>query len=118
MPCSSISSHFLFHRNEPDSNIRMQTTMNDKSNDYQTENSIDIRLIHATRQVGVFHKVNIDDTQMSSSGNIYWDNDDASKVFYNLQMINNSRRRKEMIDSSFKLGLPSRTLGFTSSYRY
>lgn len=96
----------------------MQTSMTDRSNDYQTENSVDIRVTHASRQVGLLHKLNLDSAQISSGGNFYWDTDDNSKLSYDLQLSTNSRRRKQMLDGSFKLGLPSRTLGLTSSFRY
>lgn len=53
-----------------------------------------------------------------SSGKLFWDLDDKSKVSYSLDVSSNNRRRDMSYNGDFKLGLPCRTFGVSGSVRY
>ncbi|GFN80182.1 microsomal triglyceride transfer protein large subunit [Plakobranchus ocellatus] len=99
-----------------DSNIHMMASVNDQSDSYKTDRTVDLGVEHASRKMGVHHKLSSSALETTSSGKIYWDSDESSKLSYDMQVKDNSRRRKEVKEGHFTLGLPFRTLGLSGSY--
>ncbi|GFO07614.1 beta-1,3-glucan-binding protein [Plakobranchus ocellatus] len=99
-----------------DSNIHMMASVNDQSDSYKTDRTVDLGVEHASRKMGIHHKLSSSALETTSSGKIYWDSDESSKLSYDMQVKDNSRRRKEVKEGHFTLGLPFRTLGLSGSY--
>ncbi|CAG5134991.1 unnamed protein product [Candidula unifasciata] len=100
-------------RNDPASNIRIKSTMQ-----YQPSNndrSLTFTFFGPTRTVGVEHSLSSSTDKLTSSGKLFWDQDDKSKVSYSLDINTNNRRRDLSYSGDFKLGLPSRTFGLSGS---
>ena len=100
-----------------DSTVHITASINDQSDSYNTERSVDIGVEHASRKMGITHKLSTSSPSTTSYGKIYWDSDDSSRIFYDMQVKDNSRRRREVKEGHFTVGLPSRTLGLSGSYR-
>ncbi|GFS10552.1 microsomal triglyceride transfer protein large subunit [Elysia marginata] len=105
-----------WNRDEMDSNVHITASVNDQSDSYKTERIVDIALEYASRKMGVVHKLSSTDPLTTSFGKLYWDSDDHSRIYYDMQVTDNSRRRKEVKEGHFTVGLPHRTLGLSGSY--
>ncbi|GFS05085.1 apolipophorin long isoform [Elysia marginata] len=104
-----------WNRNEMDSNIRITASHNDQSDSYKTERNVDIALEYASRKMGVVHKLSSTAPLTTSFGKLYWDSDSTSRIFYDMEIKDSSRRRKEITEGVINLGLPSRTLSLSGS---
>ncbi|XP_012938168.2 uncharacterized protein LOC106011799 [Aplysia californica] len=104
-----------WNRDELNSNVRVVAVMNDKSDSYLTDRSMDISVEHASRKMGVSNTQTLSDAKLTSTGKFYWDSGDEDQVSYDLTMADSSRRSKAISEASLKLGLPSRTLEWAGS---
>ena len=104
-------------RDETDSNVRITASINDQLDNQKGDHSVDIGVEHASRKVGIVHQLSSSDPSTKSSGKIYWDNDDSSNVYYELEIKDTSRSYTEVTEGSLSLGAFSQTIGFTGSYR-
>ena len=109
---------FTPSRDATDSNVLITASVNDQSDSSKTERNVDVGVEYASRKMGVVHRLSSSEPLTTSFGKIYWDSDDKSKVFYDMQISDNQRRRKGVKEGHFTVGLPFRTLGLSGSYRY
>ncbi|GFS01680.1 apolipophorin [Elysia marginata] len=104
-----------WNRDTMDSNVRITASHNDQSDSYKTERNVDIALEFASRKMGVVHKLSSTAPLTTSFGKLYWDSDDHSRIFYDMEVKDSSRRSKEVTEGVISLGLPSRTLSLSGS---
>ncbi|GFO07586.1 apolipophorin [Plakobranchus ocellatus] len=105
-----------WNRNEVDSNVRITASINDQSDSYKTDRTVDLGVEHASRKMGVHHKLSSSALETTSSGKIHWDSDESSKLSYDMEVKDNSRRNEKIVEGFFNLGLPYQTLGLSGSH--
>ncbi|XP_012938713.2 uncharacterized protein LOC101848113 [Aplysia californica] len=102
-------------RDDLNCNVHLLAVVNDKSDSYTTDRAVDISVERSSRKMGLSHTQKVSDSQLASTGKMFWDSGDEDKVSYDLTLTDNNRRNKVVTDGSLKLGLPSRTLELSGS---
>ncbi|XP_071116773.1 uncharacterized protein [Haliotis cracherodii] len=103
-------------RDEPESNIRIQTTLTDRSRQSLLNKDLTLKFIHPSRTVGIIGNVLTSQLQTKSHGEFIWNEDAGHKLFYDVDVKDRSRRYSKMFDGSFKVGSPLRSLQMDGSY--
>ncbi|XP_046569575.1 uncharacterized protein LOC124277891 [Haliotis rubra] len=103
-------------RDEPESNIRIQTTLTDRSRQSLLNKDLTLKFIHPTRTVGIIGNVLSSQLQTKSRGEFIWNEDAGHKLFYDVDVKDRSRRNSKMYDGTFKVGSPLRSLQMDGSY--
>ncbi|XP_046361600.2 uncharacterized protein LOC124138779 [Haliotis rufescens] len=103
-------------RDEPESNVRFQTSLNDQSGRNTIDKAMTIKLIHPARTLGVTGTIAKSGSQTKSVGQLIW-NEDAGQMFsYDLDLTDKSRRYSTMYDGSLRLGTPVRGFQMDGSF--
>ncbi|XP_070194611.1 uncharacterized protein [Littorina saxatilis] len=105
---------FNWNRDESDKNVRVQTKVKDITDD--KDFSVKMILPYRTVSSGVTLKKQ--DTALTSEGYLSWDDRADRKVFYTVQLNDNSQYYRKVYDGSVKVGVPARTLEGSGSYSH
>ncbi|XP_067679783.1 uncharacterized protein [Haliotis asinina] len=103
-------------RDEPESNVRFQTSLNDQSAANTIDKAMTIKLIHPARTLGVAGTIAKSGRQTKSVGQLIW-NEDAGQMFsYDLDLSDKSRRYSTLYDASLRLATPVRGFKMDGSF--
>ncbi|XP_071088621.1 uncharacterized protein [Haliotis cracherodii] len=103
-------------RDEPESNIRIKTSLTDRSRQSLLNKDLTLKLIHPSRTVGIIGNVLRSQLQTKSRGEFIWNEDAGQKLFYDVDVKDRSRRYSKMFEGTFKVGSPMRSLQIDGSY--